>query len=82
MLSFPGEGYVFTRPALADVLALGRDAGLRLRTGARVEGFTGDGAVRGVALASGEELAADLVVTCAGPLDRRAAGRPPASRSR
>jgi D-hydroxyproline dehydrogenase subunit beta len=36
-------------------------------TGARVEGFTGDGAVvRGVALASGEELAADLVVTCAG----------------
>jgi len=67
ILSFPGEGYVFTRPALADVLALGRDAGLSVRSGARVCGFRirGD-AVCGVALASGEELDADVVVTCVG----------------
>ena len=64
---FPAEGYVFTRPALADVLALGRDAGLRVRPGARVAGFRERGdALRGVTLATGEEIDADLVVTCAG----------------
>ena len=64
---FPAEGYVFTHPALADILALGRDAGLRVRPEARVAGFREHGdVVCGVALATGEELEADLVVTCAG----------------
>jgi D-hydroxyproline dehydrogenase subunit beta len=64
---FAGEGYVFTRPALADVLALGRAAGLRVRPGARVADFRMRGeAVCGVTLASGEKLDADLVVTCVG----------------
>ena len=39
ILLFPEEGFVFPRPALAAVLALGRDAGLRVRPCARVTGF-------------------------------------------
>jgi glycine/D-amino acid oxidase-like deaminating enzyme len=64
---FPTEGYVFTRPALADLLALGQLAGMRVRPAARVTGFQTRGeAVCGVTLASGEHLDADSVVTCAG----------------
>jgi glycine/D-amino acid oxidase-like deaminating enzyme len=64
---FPTEGYVFIRPALADLLALGQLAGMRVRPATQVTGFhTAGAAVRGVTLASGEQLDADCVVTCAG----------------
>jgi 3-phenylpropionate/trans-cinnamate dioxygenase ferredoxin reductase subunit len=39
-----------------------RDAGVRVRCGVRVEGFTGGARVEGVRLAGGERIPADLVV--------------------
>jgi glycine/D-amino acid oxidase-like deaminating enzyme len=64
---FPSEGHVFCRPALADLLALGHDCGLRVRTHAKVTEFLMRGAaVCGVTLASGEQLDANVVVTCVG----------------
>ncbi|HKE81928.1 MAG TPA: FAD-dependent oxidoreductase [Solirubrobacteraceae bacterium] len=64
---YPEESFLFTRPALADLLARAVDAGVSLRTGATVTGFATSGeAVTGVQLSTGETLGADAVVTCVG----------------
>ncbi len=68
IVMYPTEGYLWPRPAIADLLALGRRCGLRVRAGEPVTGFLGgDGEpIGGVELASGETVAADIVVTCVG----------------
>jgi glycine/D-amino acid oxidase-like deaminating enzyme len=66
---FAGEGWVLTRPAIAALLDRGRAAGLRVRTGVEAVGLShgvSDQRVTGVALGSGEVLASDVVVSCAG----------------
>lgn len=68
IIQYPTEGYVWARPAIAELLARGRDAGLRVRTGDRIAGFhSPDGErVTGVVLSSGDTVNADRVITCAG----------------
>jgi len=67
VLMYPSEGYLWPRPAIADLVAHGRRSGLRVRTECPVASFDGDGRrVTGVRLASGEHLRADVVVTCLG----------------
>jgi glycine/D-amino acid oxidase-like deaminating enzyme len=68
ILLHPSEGYLWARPAIAELLARGRDAGLRMVTGAVVTGFDSpDGErVTGVVLGSGETVSADRVITCVG----------------
>ncbi len=64
---YPDEGYLMVRPAIGALLALGIDAGVKLRIGAEVAGFETRGdVVSGVRLASGELIEADTVVTCVG----------------
>jgi D-hydroxyproline dehydrogenase subunit beta len=64
---YPDEGYLMARPAIGALLALGVEAGVELRSGAKVTGFETRGdAVTGVRLASGELIEADTVVTCVG----------------
>ena len=62
------EGYLFARPAIAELLDLGRRSGLRLRAGDAVAGFAerGGGRIGGVVLKSGERVEADSVITCVG----------------
>ena len=67
VVMYPAEGYLWPRPAIADLIALGRRWGLRVRTECPVASFDGDGrGVTGVQLGSGEHLPADVVVTCLG----------------
>jgi glycine/D-amino acid oxidase-like deaminating enzyme len=66
---FAGEGWVHTPQAIAAQLARGTAAGLRLRSAATVRRLLLDAAgrrVEGVVLASGDELAADVVLSAAG----------------
>jgi glycine/D-amino acid oxidase-like deaminating enzyme len=65
---FAGEGFVYTRPALAALVDRAAAAGARVRTGAEArELVTGaEGRVTGVALASGESVEGELVVSCLG----------------
>jgi glycine/D-amino acid oxidase-like deaminating enzyme len=64
---YPEESFLFTLPALGELLARAIDAGVSLRLGAQVSGFATHGdAVAGVELATGETLDADAVVTCVG----------------
>jgi glycine/D-amino acid oxidase-like deaminating enzyme len=73
---YPAAGYLFTRPALADLLVAGEDAGLRVRAGSRVRDFqTRADTVCGVTLASGEQLDADIVVSCVGRWSEELLGR-------
>ncbi|HSE50223.1 MAG TPA: NAD(P)/FAD-dependent oxidoreductase [Terriglobales bacterium] len=63
--AFPRGGMGALAEALADAA---RSAGAQIRTGAEVAHIlVKDGAVRGVALASGEELSADAVISSADP---------------
>jgi len=68
ILMYPSEGFLWARPAIAELLARARAAGLRVRTGEAVAGFAGaDGErVTGVVLSSGETVSADRVITCVG----------------
>jgi glycine/D-amino acid oxidase-like deaminating enzyme len=68
VVTYPAEGYLFPRPAIAELLDLGRRFGLKLRTGDAVAGFLdGDrGRIGGVELTSGGRVEADTVVTCVG----------------
>ena len=68
VVTFPAEGYLFARPAIAELLDLGRRSGLRLRAGDAVAGFAerGGGRIGGVVLRSGERVEADSVITCVG----------------
>lgn len=68
VVTFPAEGYLFARPAIAELLDLGRRSGLRLRAGDAVAGFAerGGGRIGGVVLKSGERVEADSVITCVG----------------
>jgi glycine/D-amino acid oxidase-like deaminating enzyme len=64
---YPDEGYVEVRPMLADLLRAGARLGLVVRQNAKVVGLeTAGDRVCGVALESGERIAADVVVCCCG----------------
>jgi glycine/D-amino acid oxidase-like deaminating enzyme len=66
---FAGEGWVLTRPAIAALLEHGRALGVRVRTGVEARALiAADGGrrVAGVALATGEEIRGDVVVSCVG----------------
>jgi D-hydroxyproline dehydrogenase subunit beta len=60
---YPDEGFVFPPVMVAHLLGAARREGLVERYGERVVALDGPG---GVALASGERLAADVVVLCCG----------------
>jgi glycine/D-amino acid oxidase-like deaminating enzyme len=66
LFHYPADAHVISDRFLAAVQDKGRRAGVEIRTGDPVTGFLGAGPVRGVRLASGETVAADAVVTCAG----------------
>ena len=64
---FPDEGYVETTGMLADLSATARAYGVEFRPGVLVSGLVSSaGRVRGVELATGEVLPADVVVSAAG----------------
>jgi D-hydroxyproline dehydrogenase subunit beta len=68
ILTYPSEGFLFARPAIAELLARGKAAGLRVRIGDSVTSFASpDGErVTGVVLSNGETVSADRVITCVG----------------
>ncbi len=68
VVTYPAEGYAFARPAIAELLDLGRRSGLTLRTGDGVAEFieSSGGRIGGVVLRSGERVEADAIVTCVG----------------
>jgi glycine/D-amino acid oxidase-like deaminating enzyme len=61
-------GHVDPMDALSDLITAGRAAGVTVRFGARVTGVDrAGGAVRGVRIDGGEQIAAPVVVNAAGP---------------
>lgn len=66
LFHYPADAHVISDRFLVAVQEKCRRAGVVIRTGDPVTGFTGGDPVRGVTLASGARLAADTVVTCAG----------------
>lgn len=64
---YPDEGFVFTKPFVSAVLDSARRAGASVRVGCRVAelAVAGNG-VRGAILENGEQLQADVVVSCVG----------------
>jgi glycine/D-amino acid oxidase-like deaminating enzyme len=67
ILMHPTEGFLWARPAIAELLARGRAAGLSVRTGSVASFACPDGErVTGVVLSSGETVPADRVITCVG----------------
>lgn len=71
---FPAEGWI-DGPLLAQSMCkLAEESGATIRFASEVTAITKDGdTVNGVQLANGEEIAADLVVNCAGPAADRVA---------
>jgi hypothetical protein len=63
------------------VAAAARAAGAELRSGVRVDRVEHDGRVRGLALESGESVAADAVILALGPEERARSSTPAATRS-
>ena len=65
---FPTEGWIDGPGLVRAMCRLASDAGATLRFASEVTAMTKSGAtVTGIRLANGEEIAADLVVNCAGP---------------
>jgi glycine/D-amino acid oxidase-like deaminating enzyme len=63
---FPDEGYVDGREMAADLVALARARGTRLRRGAAVTAIEESASEVTVGIEGGERLSADTVVLCAG----------------
>ncbi|MDT0427334.1 NAD(P)/FAD-dependent oxidoreductase [Streptomyces salyersiae] len=63
---YPADAHVISDRFVAAVHARCRREGVEIRTGDRVTGLLGTDPVRGVVLASGERIRADVVITCAG----------------
>jgi glycine/D-amino acid oxidase-like deaminating enzyme len=66
---FPGEGYLLTEAIVSELVAVAAKHGATVRTGpaGQVTGFDAtNGVIRGVRTATGQLIAADTVVCCAG----------------
>jgi glycine/D-amino acid oxidase-like deaminating enzyme len=64
---YPDEGFIFTKPFVGVVLAAASEAGVELRADCRVVDFIRSGeVVKGVVLEGGQNIEADVVVSCVG----------------